>query len=479
MVEAKRVAVYDPKAERLLFDALRQRARGRTELVKLTRADAVALTGLPSEQAEPALKALVKSYRSHLAVTEAGELVYEFDPHFERRDQVPLAERVRKLAELGWRGFKFLFKIWIVVTLIVYVIAFVAMMISLMFAGKGNDRNDRRGGGGGGLFWLWYLMMPDLAPRGYYGGYGDYDDWGRPIRRAAPQKPRKRFYQAVFDYVFGPKGAPLDPRESDKRLIAFLRDHKGRVTASELAGLTGLSLDEADEELTRLVVEYDGEAQVAEDGTLVYVFESLLTSAEQAGTHWNWAWDRSEPAEPLTGNTTGANVAITGFNAFNLLASMTIGPAFLMRVHLVGDPVATFFVTLFPLIFSLIFFLVPAGRLVAARRRARRRRARELRRELQREIFTRATSADAKLDPEAMVKQVAERTGQPAEKARKALDKLLADLDGDVTTDEAGKMLYTFPRLADERKAAEAARARAKAPELGEVVFSSEDEAKI
>ena len=66
------VKVQDPAAERLLAAALKQRARGRTELVKLTPADAVALTGMPSEQAQPALKSLVATYRSHVAVTEDG-----------------------------------------------------------------------------------------------------------------------------------------------------------------------------------------------------------------------------------------------------------------------------------------------------------------------------------------------------------------------------------------------------------------------
>ena len=48
----KPVKTYDQRAERLLFDALKGKVRGRTELVKLTRADAVALTGMPSDQAE-------------------------------------------------------------------------------------------------------------------------------------------------------------------------------------------------------------------------------------------------------------------------------------------------------------------------------------------------------------------------------------------------------------------------------------------
>ncbi|MDB4966931.1 MAG: hypothetical protein JWN44_2620 [Myxococcales bacterium] len=463
MANETQTKVDDPRASRLLFDALKQKARGQTALVKLTPADAVALTGMPSAQAEPALKSLVKTYRSHLAVTEEGELVYEFDPSLERRDKVPLSERIRAAGQVAWRGFQMLFKIWIVVTLVVYVVAFLAMMISMMFARSSDDRDDRRGGGG--LPWIWFWLMPDMAPAGYH-----RDRYGRPLRR--PDKPKKRFYQSVFDFVFGPKGAPVDPRESDKRLLAFLRDHKGRVTAAEMTALTGLSLAASEEELTRLMVEYDGEVEVAEDGTLLYVFEGILPSASTAGTHWSWAWDKADPVPPLTGNTGGTDAVIAGFAGFNLLASFTVGPAFLQRIHLTGDPVATFFVTLFPLMFSAIFFAVPAARWIVRTRALSRRERRQLRRELLREIW--AQPAEAR-DPAVLAANAAQRTGLPVESARKMLEELVRDLDGDVTTDAEGAMRYLFPRLGEEQRAVAAARAAAPDKQLGEVIFSSED----
>jgi hypothetical protein len=465
MANAVKTKVIDPRAEDALLAALRGRARGRTELVKVTRADAVAMTGMPAEQAEPALKSLVKSYRSHLAVTGDGELVYEFDPSLERRDKVPLAERVRAAGRLAWRGFQFLFKIWIVVTLVAYVAAFVAMMIAMVFA-RSSDRDDRRGGDGG-MFWLWYWLMPDLAPA--------YDPYGRPVRRQQLDdgRPKKRFYLSVFDFVFGPKGKPLDPRESDKRVIAFLRDHKGRVTAAELSALTGLSLDRADEELTRLTVEYDGEADVAEDGTLIYKFDSLMTSAGAAGTWWTWFWDKHESQPPLTGNTPGTNAVVGGFAGFNLIASLTVGPAFLARFHLAHDPTLLFLVTTFPLVFSAIFFAVPGVRVLASRRRAKKLATGKLRKELLREIWS---HPGAQLDPEELTKRIAERSQQPVEAAKKQLDALLAELDGDVTNDAEGRVRYVFPRLEAEKKAVAAARETAKVPELGPVEFSSDDE---
>ena len=60
--------------------------------------------------------------------------------------------------------------------------------------------------------------------------------------------------------------------------------------------------------------------------------------------------------------------------------------------------------------------------------------------------------------------------------ARKLLDELVADLDGDVTTDQEGAMRYVFPRLAAEQKAVAEARQNAPEAQLGEVIFSSESD---
>jgi hypothetical protein len=460
MEKMKKTLVADPAAERRLLEALQGKSRGRTELVRVTRADAVALSGIATEQAEPALKSLARTYRSHLAVTEEGELVYAFDPSLERRDKIPLGEKVRNAAMVLYAGFKWFFKVWIAVTLVAYVVAFIAMMLALIVAQKGDDRDDRRGGGLGPV-WLWYWLMPDLAPADPY--------YQQRRRQLQLEGPKKRFYLVVFDYVFGPKGAPIDPKESDKRLLSFLRDHKGRVTATELSALTGLALPAAEEEMTRLMVEYNGEAEVAPDGTLLYVFDEILPSAEATPAKWSWAWERNEKLPSLTGNTPGGNVAVTAFSAFNLIASLTVGPAFLHRFRLDGNPWASFFVTLFPLIFSAIFFAIPAVRLIARRRKEKKLARQAVRNALLREIWH-----TEKLDPAQAVKTIAERMQQPAELVQKALDKLLAELDGEVDTDAEGRISYRFPRLADEKKAALAARAAAVVPALGPVEFTSE-----
>src|SRR6266700_776989 len=139
----------DPKAKRVLLEALRGRGG------KLTKADAMTVSGLPEAETERALSLLLKEYRSHLAATDSGELVYEFDPAFQRRGALTWRERLATAGALLWNGFTFLFKVSIVVTLVVYFVMFVAMLLALIVARRIYDDDDRGCGFGFvDLFWI-------------------------------------------------------------------------------------------------------------------------------------------------------------------------------------------------------------------------------------------------------------------------------------------------------------------------------------
>jgi hypothetical protein len=468
----------DERAERILGDALKGRGGA------LTRADAIALSGLSAAETDGALRQLLRDYKSHLAVTEKGELIYKFDPAMVRRDAVTLGERLRELGQALWRGFTFLFKIWIVVTLVFYVVAFAAMMIALVFARSSSDRDDRRHDDGGfGFPWLLWWMMPDWAPPSYQ----------QAQRRRLPQGPRKRFYRSVFDFVFGPPAGDAAPLAAEKEVVAYLRAVEGRVTATDLVALTGWSYARAEEEATRLLCAYDGEPEVTDDGTIVYSFPSLRTTAGDvfpslrasgapAGA-WRYTWSQPRALPPLSGNTEGTNVVIGLMNGFNLFAALAVGPAFLARFG-VGGPAADLVVTWFPLAFSSLFFAIPGGRAVKRSRAARRLAAEAMRAQLLGEIFARNGEAVRPAElVEAARRGVRGRAAgaDPAGEAlaRAALEQLLVDLDGDVTTDEQGETLYRFPRIGEELLAAAHARELAPAAEreAGQVVFASDTDA--
>jgi len=446
----------EPKAKRILMEALRGRGG------KLTKADAMTVSGLPEAETQQALTVLLKEYRSHLSATESGELVYEFDPAFERRGALTLRERLAAVGAALWTGFTFLFKISIVVTLVVYFVLFVAMLIALVFARRSDDRDDDRGFGFGiaDLFWIW----------GWNPGFG-----GAPARRRFAAKPKKPFYKSVFAFVFGPPRAAVDPLADEKEILAAIRQRNGRIGAVDLVQLMGWDFDRAEEEATRLLADYGGEPEVTDDGVVIYVFKELRKTTQSTdddvlgrlgAARPRPAWERLERAAPLTGNDSGTNTAIGFFNAFNLAAPFWIVPLFEMktRISLAG---ASVWLQTFPAIFSAVFFAVPGARWVREKAAARSRAKRNARRSLLSRIF--AAPAEARA-----LETIAPDRAQAA-----ALERDLVRLGGDVASepDERGRVRYLFPRI--EREMAALARARAAATRdeasPGQVVFSSED----
>jgi hypothetical protein len=437
------------EARRILLDALKGQGG------QLTKADAVAKSGLPVPVAEDALGGLLKEFHSHLAATESGELIYQFDPSFTRRDAVPLREKLAKVGNALWRGFTFLFKISIVTTLVVYFVLFVAMLIAVLFARRSSD--DRDSGGGDidfawPLFWMW--------------GWGPSFDGG-PYRRRRRRPPDKPLYKKVFEFVFGPGKPPVDPLAEEKETLAYIRQKNGRIAAVDLVMLMGWDFARAEEEATRLLVNYGGEPEVTDGGVVVYVFKDIRKTAElgqQPEPVVHRAWERLESRPALTGNRTGTNVAISLFNGFNLLAPFWIVPAFEagMRTSFPGQE---FLLHDYPLLFSSLLFAVPLGRWLAERAREPGRRRRNARRRLLQTVL-------AKQGQAASVEELA-----PEPAAAKALSQDLVALGGDVVTDDNGQIRYAFPRIAEELADVDKARTQASGRERdpGAIVFSSKD----
>lgn len=465
-----------------LMRGLRERARAADAPLRLVRADAAVLAALPPERAEAALQLLVRERRSHLAVTEDGDLVYEFAPGLPLRDARGSAEQLARAARAAgaalWRGFQIGFKVWISVTLVLYTVIFALLGLALMLVAEDD-------GPGGLVLWL----LPDLGPIGGTRQRGAYD------RLPGEEAPRKRFHRSVFDYVFGPP-QPAAPLKDDRPLLGEIRRRAGRLTATDLALLQGVDLARAEEEATRLLAAYDGEPVVTETGALVYSFPSLRRTALAPADANAAPLARYEPEPPLTGNGGGVNAGITALNAFNLVAALTLGPLCALWLGLAALPAAL--LTVVPLVFSLLFFAVPAGR--ALRRRLGRagRTRRNLRRALLGVIAERggAATAPAALRA-AAVEALTDAATEHGEgqryspfgdgrarrallrQADKELERLLVELDGDVlppSGDEGPR--YAFPRLGEELRAAAAARAEAqdREAELGPIIFSSASE---
>jgi hypothetical protein len=283
------------------------------------------------------------------------------------------------------------------------------------------------------------------------------------------------------------------------RILEEIRAQKGRIGLADVMRVTGLPRDEADPLMARLMLDHEGEVEVAEQGGIVYRFEGLRRTAEaEAGGSTAWApartrraaWDTPAKVPPLTGNEGMSNVAIALLNGFNLLASswvishgLTISNIFtLLTTHapkgappLVlpydGVPIALGVV---PLVFSVALFALPLLRAAAQTRKAKAVAQENARLAILREVLTRAPKKEPVPD-EAL--RVAYRVATGSDPTSKEITASVVDLGGDVDVGPEGEVRYRFADLEAEAEALEDERAHAPAEEakLGRVVFASDD----
>ncbi len=463
----------------------------------LTVADAAAKSGLPLRDAESGLKWLSTEYRGQLRVTEEGELVHVFPTGFskpwETTDALRQATKAVGHALAG--AMRFVVRAWVAIVLIAYAAIFVALLIGMTFARQGNDSSSRRDGlPGGALAYGFMRLLGDAlfwtfnpwSPFAYgYGGVGAGWGAGMAPRRSRSEGPKVPLYERVNRFFFGPQPPPDDPRENERLILAAIRAGKGRIGLADVMRVTGLPRAEADPLMARLMLDYDGDVDVSEDGGIVYRFAAIRkTASEAAEREPSPAWTRAKPLPPLTGNPAGANFAIAAINGFNLLMGlwgiandMTLERAihlFDKVPHVVADTGTPIVLGVVPLVFSALLFLLPLGRALWRPRAAKAAAEEKGRLAVLHEVLDRVRVKQPVTDA-----RVAEAwksaTGEAA--PAKRLDRELVALGGDVAIEESGATKWRFPELETEAAAVEAEREAAAEDEarLGTIVYATDD----
>lgn len=458
-----------------------------------TIADAAAKSGMPLRDAEAGLHALLREYRGHLRVTAEGDLLFRFAHGFtkpwETRDK--LHELGRRLGRGALGVARFVVRAWISIVLVGYALIFLALMIALLFA-RGSDSRDSRGFG----FELAYVFFRVLADALFWTFHPfspfAYVDYGAPAQRGRRKRKKDEapFYEKVNRFFFGPQIPDPDPRAMERRLLAEIRAQKGRIGVADVIRVTGLPRDQADPLMSRLMLDYDGSVEVAEGGGIVYRFEALRKTADEAEMSRPRAiWERLQRLVPLTGNELGTNLLIAGINGFNLIASW-----YALSNHLTFEKLAWIFeivryrgpsylrpeepaqgtaiaLGVVPLVFSIALFAVPLFRM-GIRPWKERRVARENgRRAMLREVIEKVGKGE--VTEESL--RAAWKQGAGTEPDPKELTREVVALGGDVDY-ESGQVRYRFPDFEAEAKALAAEREAAAEGEakLGEVIFTSE-----
>ncbi len=494
-------------------EAIRAKLHANSSLT-LTVADAAAKTGLALRDAESGLKWLSTEYRGQLRVTAEGELVHVFPTGFTKPWQGRESRRrvLRAAGHAVAAGLRFVVRAWVAIVLVGYAALFVALLLALTFARQGNDSNSRREGDlpGGALAYAFFRVVGDALfwtfhPWSPFSVYAR-PAWGAPAYAAPrwqrPREPRVPLYERVNRFFFGPSVPPADPRENERLIVAAIRAGKGRIGLADVMRVTGLPREQADPLMARLMLDYDGDVAVSEDGGIVYRFPALRkTAADPSDPRGSvgasedapppaWAPGRVKPLPPLTGNSVGTNVAIVGLNAFNLLMgawALENGMTLEHVSHLfervprgmphpmipvdTGTPIA---LGLVPLVFSALLFVVPIARAVWRPVKERDAQRDKGRLAVLREVLERVRSKQPVTD--SVVAQAWQRaTGQEAPPKR--LDRELVALGGDVAIEPSGATRWRFADLETEAAAVDAERQAASDEEarLGEVVYATDE----
>jgi hypothetical protein len=476
--------------------------------VPLTVADAAAKSGLALRDAEAGLTWLSSEYRGQLRVTSDGDLVHVFPTGF-RQPWLARDARKKLLDAIGHGVsgvLRFVVRAWVMIVLVGYAALFLAIILGLTFASQNNDsRRSDRGLPGGelayvflrvlgdALFWTFHPWSPFAYGPGYGYGYGWNDGYAaapaRQVRRGRDE-PKVPLYERVNRFFFGPQLPPDDPRENERLVVAAIRAGKGRIGLADVMRVTGLPRDQADPMMARLMLDYEGDVDVSDDGGIVYRFEKLRRTAQEAGAAGALdrepppAWSRVKPLPPLTGNPGGANFAIVALNSFNLLMGawcIENGMTIERLTHLFdrrpyhltdfGTPIA---LGVIPLVFSALLFLLPLGRAIARPAKVRAATEEKGRLAVLREVLERVRGKQPVTD-DVLAKAWEAAAGEPAPKKR--IDQELVKLGGDVAIEESGATHWRFADLETEAAAVEAEREAASDAEakLGKVVFATDE----
>ncbi|HVP18350.1 MAG TPA: hypothetical protein VMU36_05085 [Spirochaetia bacterium] len=468
-----------------------------------TVADMISGTGLPKYQVEQTAKVVLDEYAGRLRVTESGELLYYFPSGMRStvRGFGPGLRRAWKsFARGAARVFSFLFKIWIVAMLVGYFAAFVSIgvlaivaSVAASAAGRGG-RDDRRGDGGGlgGMYLA--LSLLDLLLRMWF--------WtsilGLNNQRRRPKEGRA-FYKSVFGFVFG-DGDPNEGWEEKERkhIISSIQGGKGVITLEELMAMTGREAEDANALMNRLLLEFEGEPGVTDNGTLIYTFPELMRTSRGAQASLGQARLQNGPTRqpvPFSANKPRTNGWIIFFNSFNLLfgtyflvTSLTQGQAALAAKtglyafagHMlqsagINDPVGLLGIGLgaIPVLFSIVFFLVPLFRRMKLARQNEAIRTEALRKQVLGEVLASPALVDVSdirspgsgLEP-----------GKFENAARRILERLAAQLKAEpVVREGTSTFAYKFAEL--ERELADLEKYRGNVDvsryDVGKTVFDS------
>jgi hypothetical protein len=377
---------------------------------------------------------------------ETGKLLFQFNYPLEKVGSKSFGEVMHLVGAWLWKAFQVVYKALTGIILIFYTILFVLIILAAMIASSSGDR-DRKGPDLSIFSGLFRAIFEGLYFMSFTNRIQEMTDPSglRYKQYAKPENKGKGFVQSVFHFVFGPEIPKKDANEDRKEAIAYIRKvSNGKLSSSDIILLSGVNMDKAEELLAEYAAKYGGELEIDENGTVVADFTNLLHSESKDldGGKIVYYFDEVEPPVELTGNTSGKNFGIIAMNAFNLVMSIVLLNYFnspeLEYQYGISIP---FYVQIgigwFPMIFSISFYLLPIIRVPFTKIAKRRREDNIIRKKLFYGLFKQRNNIT--FDG---IAQVINLPQELFDRSKNKLNKLIAELRGDVLINDDGVPVY-------------------------------------
>ena len=291
--------------------------------------------------------------------------------------------------------------------------------------------------------------------------------------------------QALSDYLFGGDGVARVWNQAEiRKVVAFLRDHRGIASLEEIMTLTGRRGDEAGRWTTLLLRDYDGEPAVTDGGAVLYRFENLAragimnpATAGPSGDDWKSQLDpngeerylRSEIArvEQRAPMSLGNAMTLLSGILFGTIAATNFGSAALsmppeshsrsaallsggMRSVVAGAhiahalPMAALAVGFLPAGIASTLFVLH----LASARKSKRLIAEMRERYLRKQVYYRVLANPMSVDPvEIKIGSWGGAIQSSRQLVARILDELAADYDAEIEESDRGGYLYHIPEI--------------------------------
>ncbi|KAA8518575.1 hypothetical protein F0562_016049 [Nyssa sinensis] len=345
---------------------------------RVTIGDVASKAGLKLNEAQKALQALAADTNGFLEVSDEGDVLYVFPKDYRSKLTAksfrikiePLVEKTKSAAE-------YLVRVSFGTALIASIVIVYTTIIALISSRSDEDNRGRRGRSYDSGF-AFYLRPSDL--------FWYWDPYYYRRRAIRADNEGMNFIESVFSFVFG-DGDPNQGIEEERwKLIGqFIASNGGVVTAEELAPYLDLETTKEkgdDSYILPVLLRFDGQPEVDEEGNILYRFPSLQRTAapqrsgkkEFVGRRWaDWVGGVEkffkEKKWEFSKTSTSERAMVIGLGGLNLFGVIILG-TMLKNVAVTPSEFITFVSDIFPLlqIYAGSFFAIPLIRWLLVRK---------------------------------------------------------------------------------------------------------------